>query len=414
MKKQSIFTFAIMAIALSLASCNNKYEEKKATLLTTNDSLNYTIGLSTGNNIKSYYLAADSSIKAVAALIGELDRAYKSDADKMFQTGKEVGGMFAQQIKNGFSGDSTIRFDVAEAKKGLEAGFKGDESKITAEAADRLIQGTMTQRQMNAYLPDSLKTGIATLSADTVKSLNYALGFSWGNMLKAQKDTTVSESAQLKSLLSGVNSGLKSDPKYGELVQIGNNLGTSLKEMEKTGLLNDSTIPVNYAIIRQGLINGLLASTIQMTAAEADEYIQATMKAKNQAKAAAQYGENRSAGEAFLAENGARPEVVTTPSGLQYEIITQAKKGAAVPAINDKVKVHYHGTLIDGTVFDSSVERGEPVTFGVTQVISGWTEALQLMPAGSKWKLYIPYQLAYGEQGSGQKIAPYSALVFEV
>jgi FKBP-type peptidyl-prolyl cis-trans isomerase FklB len=84
------------------------------------------------------------------------------------------------------------------------------------------------------------------------------------------------------------------------------------------------------------------------------------------------------------------------------------------PSATDRVKVHYHGTLIDGTVFDSSVRRGEPATFGVTQVIQGWVEALQLMPVGSKWKLYIPYHLAYGENGAGQMIAPYSTLIFEV
>lgn len=117
-------------------------------------------------------------------------------------------------------------------------------------------------------------------------------------------------------------------------------------------------------------------------------------------------------GAAFLAENKKRSEVVELPSGLQYEIIT--KGNGPKPKASEKVKVHYHGTLIDGTVFDSSVDRGEPATFGVTQVIPGWVEGLQLMPVGSKWKLYIPYNLAYGERGSPPKIAPYSALVFEV
>ena len=134
--------------------------------------------------------------------------------------------------------------------------------------------------------------------------------------------------------------------------------------------------------------------------------------AKLEEEAKAQFAQVREAGEKFLAENGKRANVVTLPSGLQYEIITEAI--GQKPVATDKVKVHYHGTLIDGTVFDSSVRRGEPATFGVTQVIQGWVEALQLMPVGSKWKLYIPYNLAYGEQGAGQMIAPYSALIFEV
>ena len=117
-------------------------------------------------------------------------------------------------------------------------------------------------------------------------------------------------------------------------------------------------------------------------------------------------------GIAFLAENAKRPEVVTTASGLQYEILTAAE--GDIPTASDSVKVHYHGMLVDGNVFDSSVNRGEPATFGVTQVISGWVEALQLMPVGSKWKLFIPSELAYGAQGAGQSIAPHSTLIFEV
>ena len=124
------------------------------------------------------------------------------------------------------------------------------------------------------------------------------------------------------------------------------------------------------------------------------------------------YGDNIEKGENFLAENGKREGVVTTKSGLQYEII---KKGnGATPTANDKVRVHYHGTLIDGTVFDSSIDRGEPAEFGVSQVIKGWTEALQLMPVGSKWKLYIPYDLAYGDREVSEEIKLYSTLIFEV
>lgn len=124
------------------------------------------------------------------------------------------------------------------------------------------------------------------------------------------------------------------------------------------------------------------------------------------------FGANKKAGEDFLAANKLRKEVTTLPSGLQYEIL---KKGdGKIPQITDQVKCHYHGTLIDGTVFDSSVERGTPATFGVNQVIQGWVEALQLMPVGSKWRLYIPSDLAYGERGAGEKIGPNSALIFDV
>ena len=121
---------------------------------------------------------------------------------------------------------------------------------------------------------------------------------------------------------------------------------------------------------------------------------------------------NLRAGEAFLAENKKRAGVVTLPSGLQYEVLTEGK--GRRPSATDRVQCHYHGTLIDGTVFDSSVQRGTPAVFGVNQVIPGWVEALQLMPEGSRWKLYIPSELAYGKRGAGGSIAPNSALVFEV
>lgn len=121
---------------------------------------------------------------------------------------------------------------------------------------------------------------------------------------------------------------------------------------------------------------------------------------------------NAEAGKAFLEENGKRVEVKTTPSGLQYEVIKEGNGPHPTP--NDRVTVHYTGKLIDGTVFDSSVERGEPATFGVTQVIPGWVEALQLMQPGAKYRLFIPSALAYGPQGAGGLIGPNQTLIFDV
>ena len=123
-------------------------------------------------------------------------------------------------------------------------------------------------------------------------------------------------------------------------------------------------------------------------------------------------GEAKAAGEAFLAENAKREGVKVTESGLQYEVL-EATIGQK-PKATDIVRVHYEGTLIDGTVFDSSYKRGESITFGLNQVIKGWTEGLQLMSIGSKYKLYLPYQLAYGERGAGANIPPYAALIFTV
>lgn len=132
-----------------------------------------------------------------------------------------------------------------------------------------------------------------------------------------------------------------------------------------------------------------------------------------QREAAAKMGEvNEKAGKAFLEENGKRVEVSTTASGLQYEVLEEGS--GKQPTAQDQVTVHYTGKLIDGTVFDSSVERGQPATFGVTQVIPGWVEALQMMKEGAKWRLFIPSNLAYGPNGAGNVIGPNSTLIFDV
>ena len=133
---------------------------------------------------------------------------------------------------------------------------------------------------------------------------------------------------------------------------------------------------------------------------------------KQKAEAAKMADVNKAAGDEFLAKNSTREEVITLPSGLQYEVIEEGN--GAQPTASDQVEVHYTGRLIDGTVFDSSVDRGVPATFGVTQVIPGWVEALQLMKAGSKWRLYIPSSLAYGPQGAGSVIGPNATLIFDV
>lgn len=165
---------------------------------------------------------------------------------------------------------------------------------------------------------------------------------------------------------------------------------------------------IDPASLASGINDVISGKPTQVTPEQANAIINEYMEAQQMK----QHGANKTAGEAFLAANAKREGVIVLPSGLQYEII---KPGAgAKPAPNNQVTVHYHGTLIDGSVFDSSVDRGTPATFGVTQVIQGWVEGLQLMPLGAKYKFYIPYQLAYGERAAGAKIQPFSALVFEV
>lgn len=164
------------------------------------------------------------------------------------------------------------------------------------------------------------------------------------------------------------------------------------------------TAAVTASMLKKSLVMPNASTYLMMKSQE--------LQQKEMRKREAAGDANLKAGQDFLAANKDKEGVVTLPSGLQYKVLVEGT--GKKPAATDRVRCHYHGTLIDGTVFDSSVNRGEPADFGVNQVIPGWVEALQLMPVGSKWELYIPAELGYGEYGSGEKIGPNAALVFQV
>ncbi|MBD5234667.1 MAG: FKBP-type peptidyl-prolyl cis-trans isomerase [Bacteroidales bacterium] len=188
-------------------------------------------------------------------------------------------------------------------------------------------------------------------------------------------------------------------------------LGLSMGHNFRASGINE----INVEDFADGVAAVFYGNQPKMTIDEAKEVINAffsKLQEKQQAEAAAMAELNEKSGKEFLEKNGQRAEVKTTPSGLQYEVLTEGN--GPKPSVGDQVTVHYTGKLIDGTVFDSSVDRGEPATFGVTQVIPGWVEALQLMSAGSKWRLFIPSALAYGPQGAGGIIGPNQTLIFDV
>lgn len=188
---------------------------------------------------------------------------------------------------------------------------------------------------------------------------------------------------------------------------LGMGIGRQLNDMGATGL--------NIDDFAAAIKDTLAGKQPQMGEQEAQQTVQAFFQAQEQKQRAAaseKYKDNKQQGEQWLAANAKKEGVVTLPSGLQYQVLQEGK--GRQPKATDRVRCHYEGMLTDGTMFDSSVQRGEPAVFGLNQVIAGWTEGVQLMKEGAKYRFFIPYQLGYGERGAGRQIPPYSALLFDV
>ncbi len=211
-------------------------------------------------------------------------------------------------------------------------------------------------------------------------------------------------SAQSKGKRKGKKAKKEQMDLSNELDSISYSLGVNIAENLKVQGLDS----VNADAVKAGFEDVFGGDSTKITPEQASQMLQDYF-AKIQAVKAEKM---KAVGREFLEENGKRAEVTTTASGLQYEVLTEAE--GAKPKATDQVTVHYHGTLIDGTVFDSSVQRSQPATFGLNQVIKGWTEGVQLMSVGSKYRFFIPYDLGYGERGAGGQIGPYATLIFDV
>lgn len=246
-------------------------------------------------------------------------------------------------------------------------------------------------------------------------SVSYAAGMSLTNglipyLLQQNVDTTLMDDF-LRGFREVINAGGDSKQKA---YQMGMDIARQLTERMVPGITGefkdspDSIIPEK---LFRGFEDALKQDTTVFTSAAAEKFFTDRQRADKAAREEKLYGANREAGKKFLEENAKKDSVITLPSGLQYKVLVKGE--GEVPQMSDKVKVHYEGRLLDGTVFDSSYQRGEPTEFTPAQVIKGWTEALTMMPVGSKWQLYIPYDLAYGDRDTG-KIKPYSMLIFDV
>jgi len=411
MKKICILAIA----ALAMVACGKTYTAQTVVLENQNDSMNYALGLINGSQLKMYQLRNDSSIETVTEFIDALQCGYDGKVESLSEAatiGKNIGQAIKASEKTGLADNPAWPLNEKLFFQGLINGLYNDTTVMQIEAARNYFQA---QYQASAMSNDSVKAGKAikgncpskvkaVVLANQNDSLNYAFGYLNGNEVAMYVFALDSTGEMRKEFIAYINQGVKSNITNPQIVHMGEQIGKSIKEQEAVGLIGEPSLATDFALIKQGFINGLLGGTEQWNSDDAGEYIQTTM-------ASIKYGNTKEEGEKFLAENALREGVITTPSGLQYEVLKMGK--GKKPIATDNVKVHYHGTLTNGTVFDSSVERNEPITFALTQVIAGWTEALQLMPVGSKFKLYIPQQLGYGGQQAGS-IPPYSTLIFEV
>jgi len=299
-----------------------------------------------------------------------------------------------------------------EQKAQLKAGLKELKAKQKAELK------AYKERIMNPGLANNSVSIAKQVLASDGDSIAYLFGTFQSNGLKnylavqLNVDTVNNMNDFCRGVLDriAVDPGDKAAAAYQTGMQIGGQIETMAESLSKDYYAAEPDKRISASVVANAILSALTGQN-EYSIQQAQTLFQEKMTARQAENKEKLYGANREAGEKWLTDNATKEGVVTLPSGLQYKVL--AKGDGEVPAPTQKVKVNYEGRLIDGTVFDSSYKRNQPSTFGVNQVIKGWTEALCMMPVGSKWEVYIPYSLAYGDRDSGQ-IKPYSALIFTV
>ena len=400
MKKIFGILLATAIVAPIFMSCNGSSTKLKNEA----DSLNYALGVANAGGIRQYIIMADTADnKKLAQFCKGVEVSMKqlTAKEQIALEGYRMGATIKEEIKTGYLfNDSTIPAKEDLIFNALKAHLNRDEGLIDIDSALQYFNNVMSATRQTGEN--------ANLTPEQVDSINTIFGLLNGNSARIYllgSDTTKND---IKTFINEFQKGLASTEEntlYLQGIEIGSHF--SRQSSANPYLTEDASIEINLNLIKKGIIDGIKQQAT-MTSNEAFTYFNETIAAKAAEKNKALAAK----GEEFLAENAKREGVFTTESGLQYEVITMGE--GEKPTAESKVKVHYHGTLIDGTVFDSSVQRGEPIEFPLNGVIKGWTEGLQLMPVGSKFKFYIPYQLAYGERGAGELIGPCETLIFEV
>lgn len=411
--------FSLLAIvaAVAMVSCSNTYEGKTVELTNMNDSVNYALGLVNANSIKMQQFRSIDSTEynaATTAFMDGLIKGYEAteteEPSEIQSVAQNIGFAVKDMEKSGLANNPAWAINEKLFFQGLVNGIYEEHYDWNPDSASMFFREQYQKskadenielKPVKAKCPS--KPAKVTLK-NNADSVNYAFGMLNGQQIVMYVLSADTTGTGKEVFLKELNSVLKSGQKYPQLSKIGEQIGKQIKAQEESGLIGIEALTTDFELIKQGFINGFLDYG-DWDPMFANGYIQ---EAVNEI----QYGPTKQEGQAFLEEKGKEEGVITTESGLMYKVLKEGK--GAKPTREDKVKVHYEGKLIDGNVFDSSYNRNEPAVFGVTQVIAGWTEALQLMPVGSTYELYIPYNLAYGERGAGASIPPYATLIFKV
>lgn len=411
MKKFFGLVAAATVTATMLISCNGAATAK---VETANDTINYAFGAANAAGIRQYVLNDSLSAEQLNAFCNGFKASFNNNdrAEVIKTEGYRMGCSMQEEIKTGFFfNDSSAVVNTDLMMKTFTDAINGDYFMQPADAMQKF------QILMAPALSTGGSANLTPEQADSV-CMYFALvnGHGARHYLIAP-DTT---KKYIKSFLIAVKKGMdEADNEISRWYKEGIKIGSTIAQQTSMWqyMFNDSTFgEIKRDVITRGLTDVITGEgNAVMKGEEAQNYLNAIFEARS-AREAAKTNElaaaNKAKGEAFLAENATKEGIIATGSGLQYKVVSMGD--GAKPSATDKVKVHYHGTLIDGTVFDSSVERGEPLEFPLAGVIKGWTEGLQLMPVGSKFIFYIPYDLAYGERGAGSDIGPCETLIFEV
>ena len=412
--KKTVFSVAMAFAAGLFVSCTSapKVDLNGASKV---DSLAYAIGVSQTQGLKDYLVnRMDVDTAYMGQFIdGVLAGANADDKKYAYLSGEQIGQQVVNDMIPGITGelfaDKKGELNKKNFTDAFLAGVTGKGLKMTPSEAQAKVMPLMTAIQENNDSTANLKAQVDTFS--------YAMGLSQSQGLKEFAMYRMGvDTTYMADFVKGIKAGIKAgdDAKKGA-TYAGMSIGQQIAKQMVPGISyevygNENEL-INKDYLLAGFIAGAAEKNLLIQPMEAQMLVMTLLEEIKNERFEQQFGENKAQGVAFLDSIAQTEGVVKTESGLCYKVLTAGK--GAIPTNTDKVKVHYRGTLIDGTEFDSSYSRNEPTTFRANQVIAGWTEALTMMPVGSKWMLYIPQELAYGSRDMGT-IKPFSTLVFEV